>query len=449
MEKIIALDIDQFRIGVCGLNYENVFSSIYSKVKKNTWKLSLFKDTFQKNDGSEIQLQDISNTILWGLNKRHSRRLNAYETFGDVLEQLSSEGTVHLVKCTLAYLANSKYELFEEISPNKLKCSVYIGVSSKNFDELKKIEHNFKGIFSARVDGIEFSITIEKVVLVPKSFCSILEDTIDTRLNFREGEVDLFNGLNYVIDVNDHYINCDVYDNGELIKSENISTGIYELSDRLVQEYKTSCIQYNKRVFQIDKDMVYNVITSNEKLLTVNGNQKVDLTELVNGEVAEETKKVLSYLSKDKDIQYADKIIIRDLKLGIINRSSINRYLEVFGLSCIDFDNKSAKGIYKFGMLFSGDSFLESETKNKELQSKEKNKFSNSEIHEENEKGLENFTKPSLSEMEEAKEENDQLGKFLESSNYFSVKKTEENEIDNILKEQNELLNSLVEVGEN
>lgn len=34
VKKIIALDIDQFRIGVYGPNYEEIFSSMYSEVKK-------------------------------------------------------------------------------------------------------------------------------------------------------------------------------------------------------------------------------------------------------------------------------------------------------------------------------------------------------------------------------------------------------------------------------
>lgn len=44
MKTVIALDIDQFRVGICGSNYEAVFSSLYSDVKKNSWKPSFFME---------------------------------------------------------------------------------------------------------------------------------------------------------------------------------------------------------------------------------------------------------------------------------------------------------------------------------------------------------------------------------------------------------------------
>ena len=160
--------------------------------------------------------------------------------------------------------------------------------------------------------------------------------------------------LNYVIDVSDHYVKCDIYDNGELIKSENISHGIYEFSDPIVQEYKTNCVQNNQRAFQIDKDMVYNVIINNESTLIVNGRQQINLNTLIEAEITEETKKVLSYLTKDQDVQYADNIIVRDSKTGIINQNTVNQYLESFGLHCTSLDReKCQRDIYFWNDFFS------------------------------------------------------------------------------------------------
>lgn len=361
VKKIIALDIDQYRVGICGQNYEEIFSSVYSFVKKNTWKPSLFKKQSNETNGSEILLQGMQKSIYWGITKRYSRRLEAYQTFGNVLEQLENDETVLLVKSVLAYLAENHSELFDKTGEKHLSCSLCIGVSAKSSEELSAMENYFQGEFWAEVNGEKRTILVEEVTLVPKTFGAILENACENYLECKENEIAALSGLNYVLDLSDHYVNCDVYDNGELIKSEGISDGLYEFSDRIVQEYKTSCMQQNKTPFQIDKDMVYNVLVEGKEnnLLTVNGRQQIDLSELIKAESIEETKKVLSCLIKDNDLQYADNIIIRDVDKGIINQKSVDRYLENFGLYCSKLDNKSARGVYAFATLFLGGDFLE------------------------------------------------------------------------------------------
>ncbi|MEO1771815.1 hypothetical protein [Candidatus Enterococcus ferrettii] len=359
VKKIIALDIDQYRIGICGPNYEEIFSSVYAYVKKNTWKPSLFRKQSNESIGSEILLQEMQKAIYWGITKRYSRRLDAYQTFGNVLEHLENNETVMLIRSVLAYLADKRQDLFDKTEDNQMRCSLCIGVSATSSEELSKIETYFKGAFWAEINGEKMTILVEEVTLVPKTFGAILENACENYLECKENEITALSGLNYVLDLNDHYVNCDVYDNGELIKSEQISDGLYEFSDRIVQEYKTSCMQQNKNPFQIDKDMVYNVLTEGNEnnTLTVNGRQQIDLNELIRAESIEETKKVLSCLIKDNDLQYADNIIIRDLEKGIINQKSVDRYLENFGLYCTKLNNKSARGSYTFASIFLGDNF--------------------------------------------------------------------------------------------
>lgn len=446
MKKIIALDIDQFRVGISGPNYQEVFSSLYSNVKRNTWKPSLFKDQ-SEIEGSEIKLEELSEPILWGLKRRQSRRSKAYHSFGQVLDTLASAETVQLVRTVLAYLAGNQPDLFETINETQLKCSLCIGVNSKSSDELNEVAHKFEGEYTTVVDGVAFSIIVDEAVLVPKSFCSILEK--EGNNDEAVERVQSFDGLNYIIDVSDHYVKCDIYDNGELIKSENISQGLYEFSDRIVQEYKTNCVQNNKRAFQIDRDMVYNVITNNESTLVVNGRQQINLEALVEAEITEETKKVLSYLTKDQDVQYADNIIVRDLKRGIINQGTVNQYLENFGLHCISFDNKSAKGIYAFGTVFLGDNFLEGVDEDQRTQSENILQTSNSELVKESNE-MENPDSTSVEiEMAAVQELDERVVGFEE--NVFSATEAEmsdEVEIEDILKEQNELLSSLIDFDE-
>lgn len=362
VKKIIALDIDQYRIGICGLNYEEVFSSVYSFVKRNTWKPSLFKKQSNETNGSEILLEGLQKSIYWGITKRYSRRLEAYQTFGNVLEQLENNQTVLLVRSVLAYLADNQPELFDKTEEKQLSCSLCIGVSAKSSEELSALENYFQGAFWAEVNGEKLTILVEEATLVPKTFGAILENACENYLDCKEDEIAALSGLNYVLDLSDHYVNCDVYDNGELIKSETVSDGLYEFADRIVQEYKTSCMQQNKTPFQIDKDMVYNVLAEGKEnnLLTVNGRQQIDLSEFIKAESIEETKKVLSCLIKDNDLQYADNIIIRDVDKGIINQKSVDRYLENFGLYCTKLNNKSVRGVYAFATLFSGEDFPES-----------------------------------------------------------------------------------------
>lgn len=458
MKKIIALDIDQFRVGVYGSNYEEVFSSVYSDVKKNTWKPSFFNNHIKEVEGSEIELEEASNTIFWGIKRRQSRRSKAYHTFGDALNNVEDSNTIQLVRTVLSYLAGNRREMFEEVNDHQLSCSICIGVSSESADELKKMADKFEGEYSALVDGVEFSIVVEEAVLVPKSFCSLLESD-GRHFESDKHKVQAFDGLNYIIDVNDHYVKCDVYDNGELIKSENISHGIYDFSDRIVQEYKTNCVQNNQRAFQIDRDKVYSIITNSESILVVNGRQQIDLTNVINEEITAETKKVLSYLTKDNDVQYADTIIIRDLKKGIINQSIVDQYLESFGMHCINLDNKGAKGIYTFGTIFLGDNFLNDNEEAHETQSESFLRTPNSEMVEEN-NAMEEDSSVSLGfEMEAAIESEEQVtasehNDFLENELTTAVvdsiqeeqlaKTSNEIEIEDILKEQDELLSSLV-----
>ena len=243
-----------------------------------------------------------------------------------------------------------------------------------------------------------------------------------------------------------------MYDNGELIKSENISHGIYEFSDRIVQEYKTNCVQTDKRPLQIDKDMVYNVITNSESLLVVNGRQQIDLTDLVREETNEETKKVLSYLTKDSDVQYADNVIIRDLESGIINQKSVNRYLESFGLNCVQLDNKSACGIYSFGTIFLGDNFRDRHESKEETQSETILSLSDSEYSEENdtktEKSIVSVSDEGDSDLATVSDQEVEPASISETM--LEEKPTETtDEVADILKEQADLLSSLVGFDDN
>lgn len=147
VKNIIALDIDQFRVGISSTNYKEIFSSVYSGVKKNSWKPSFFNNQTTDIEGSEIKLPDMSETILWGIKKRQSRRTNAYHTFGDVLEQIEEVDSLNLVRSALSYLAKNRRDLFDEVEEDQLKCSIFIGVNSKSSKELMENEQHFEGSF--------------------------------------------------------------------------------------------------------------------------------------------------------------------------------------------------------------------------------------------------------------------------------------------------------------
>lgn len=87
VNKIIALDIDEFRVGVVGYGYQDVRSSVYSEVKKNNLQYLLGKNNepiYLKNKvGKRILLGGSEKEITWGLDKLYSRRSEAYQTFGN------------------------------------------------------------------------------------------------------------------------------------------------------------------------------------------------------------------------------------------------------------------------------------------------------------------------------------------------------------------------------
>ena len=129
VKNIIALDIDQFRVGISSTNYKEIFSSVYSGVKKNSWKPSFFNNQTTDIDGSEIKLPDMSETILWGIKKRQSRRTNAYHTFGDVLEQIEEvqkgnlDVSINLSETTeINILVTSIQNLLNKIKIGRASC---------------------------------------------------------------------------------------------------------------------------------------------------------------------------------------------------------------------------------------------------------------------------------------------------------------------------------------
>lgn len=85
MKKIIALDIDQYRVGVSAPNYEAVFSSLYAEVARDNWKHYLLQQVTGEQETTEILLGGEGQLISWGTEKPLSKRAEAYQSFGDVL----------------------------------------------------------------------------------------------------------------------------------------------------------------------------------------------------------------------------------------------------------------------------------------------------------------------------------------------------------------------------
>ena len=73
VDKIIALDIDEFRVGVVGYGYQDVRSSVYSEVKKNNlqylFRKRIDEPTHSKKTklGNEFFSGGSEQEITWGL----------------------------------------------------------------------------------------------------------------------------------------------------------------------------------------------------------------------------------------------------------------------------------------------------------------------------------------------------------------------------------------------
>ncbi|MHC9001299.1 hypothetical protein [Enterococcus bulliens] len=454
MKHIIGLDIDEYRVGIVANGYHKVLSASYSSVKKNNWKAVLFRDKLGGDHGKRIQLQDSLNAIDWGINHLYSRRPKAYETFGNVLKNLKEPETHAFIKTILSYLVADKQELFDAKYSNTFACSLCIGVSTKSTDDLAAIEQAFTGEFHTMVDGETYTIIVEDVTMIPRTLCAILEDN-HTKVDVDMEEMNFLDGLSYVLDLSDHYLCCDVYEDGEVIKSDYISTGLIALADRVVQEYRTSCLRKGERPFQINSEIVYNLITTaarrSEFVLKVNGQNTIDLTPFVRAEFVEETKKVLSYLKKDNDVQYADSILIRDIQAEVINQKQVDLALETVGLFCKKMDNVCSKGEYLFGeIMWNGQSDLEFAT-DETVQTKAQELLFESVNEEPSRQAY--ISDSSSAQLSEQQYDNDQdVDYFAEESSTQAISSdatddfmTEESSIDldAILKEQLDVLNEL------
>lgn len=355
MKKIIALDIDQYRVGVSAPNYEAVFSSLYAEVARDNWKHYLLQQVTGEQETTEILLGGEGQLISWGTEKPLSKRAEAYQSFGDVLTNLNSSETINFVRTVISYLSKHQWKLFEIVNEQMFQCSVVIAVSSEKLSELKELEKSFVGTFRTVVNGNEVSINIKEVVFVPKTFGAML-GMANQSYFIQNNELNVLNGVNYIIDQNDNYLTMDVYDGGELIKNIRFSGGLYELASQVVEKYRNNIGKNDIKSSEITSEMVYQLIVNqqlgDDYVLFINGKQKVDLTDII-VELSEAlTKKILSYLNQDSDIHLANLVLIRDLEKGLINQKIIDDYLETFEIKSTVLNNKDARGAYLFGLLF-------------------------------------------------------------------------------------------------
>lgn len=454
MKHIIGLDIDEYRVGIVANGYHKVLSASYSSVKKNNWKAVLFRDKLGGDHGKRIQLEESLHAIDWGINHLYSRRPKAYETFGNVLKNLKGPETHAFIQTILSYLVADKKELFDTTRPHVFSCSLCIGVSTKSTDDLAAIEQAFTGEFRTMVDGESYTIIVEDVTMIPRTLCAILEDN-HTKVDVDMEEMNFLDGLSYVLDLSDHYLCCDVYEDGEVIKSDYISTGLIALADRVVQEYRTSCLRKGDRPFQINSEIVYNLITTaarkSEFVLKVNGQNTIDLTPFVRAEFIEETKKVLSYLKKDNDVQYADSILIRDIQAEVINQKQVDLALETVGLFCKKMDNACSKGEYLFGeIMWNGQSDLEFARELPEVQDQTQSETTNLQKETNYQEAEFDVYESDASSAQLSEQNFDYPSEDLASpssesveANEFSVDEESSLDLDSILKEQLEVLNEL------
>ncbi|MBS7576330.1 MULTISPECIES: hypothetical protein [unclassified Enterococcus] len=356
--KIIALDIDQYRVGISTPSYEAVFSSQYSEVTNNNWKFHLLKHVLTDQELTEIQLTEASEVMNWGNKKLTSKRVETYKDFGDVLANLGSLETVNLIRTVISYLARRQRELFDVQDDYNLKCALAIAVSSEKLSELKGLEAQFRGGFSVKINGLQYQIDIEAVTFVPKTFSALLE-TANPTYFIQEDELSVLDGINYIVDFNDHYLDLNVYDNGELINNTHFSDGLYEFASQVNKKYRSEAERANLQIVEIDNDMIYQLIvnqnSNDQYILSINEKQKVDLSEAI-GEVSQQlTKKILSYLNQDSDIHLANLFLIRDLNKGLIIQDILDDFLQQFKLKSKKMNNKDARGAYLFGLLYLGD----------------------------------------------------------------------------------------------
>lgn len=359
VNKIIALDIDEFRVGVVGYGYQDVRSSVYSEVKKNNLQYLLGKNNepiYLKNKvGKRILLGGSEKEITWGLDKLYSRRSEAYQTFGNPLAILGDQKFKTYIKTILSYLVAKRPSLFTEIAEDYFSCSLCLGVATESFDRLADIERQLADEFETVVDGTHYQIRIERVKLIPKSLGAIFESKRND-IHLMLGVEEILAGLTYVIEINDHSLTCDSYENGELIKSSKVTDGLFELAGNVVQDYQENEGDHPAPIFALDHGVVYDMLVTAKKnnpfVVTINGGQTIDLTEIVKKETTALTDQLIDYVNSDQDIQYADTILIRDIPSETINENTVNQALNKMGLSCKVFNNKNALGVYLFGELF-------------------------------------------------------------------------------------------------
>ena len=121
----------------------------------------------------------------------------------------------------------------------------------------------------------------------------------------------------------------------KLIKSTKVTDGLYELAGNVVQAYQENEGNHPTPTFDLDAGVIYDMLVTTKKnnpfIVTINGRQTVDLTEIVKKELTALTDQFIDYVNSDQDVQYADTILIRDISAGTINENTVNQVLAKMG----------------------------------------------------------------------------------------------------------------------
>ena len=303
----------------------------------------------QKTSSDFESKLDEGAVYVWGEDMKVDSPEYIVESIGFGLPRYQSNAFKLQAEFALAELAKD----FEDAKTSLLEVTLVTGVPTEDYNNrqiVKAIEVAFKGDHNVTVDGEVLNIRVSKVLLLPQSLGTIIDQVMDETAKIaQEG---LMSGHVGVVDIGGGTVLIDSIKQMNLSdeKQAQLDAGAFTLYKAIVKEmYKQGYKASEFEVARIIRD------AKNEKYtFSPNGVMNVDITEIVMNERKAFTRKVSRFIAATyKDMSRMPSILITGGAANIIVFDQLKKDIVIAKL-VENSEVANVNGFYKYGLSTKG-----------------------------------------------------------------------------------------------
>lgn len=334
------------------------------------------------NSIHEYELPGQDDIFLWGSD------VSRLKASGNLIET-RSEGNRYtekpfqnLMQMILGFVANEE-NIITPLENNQLTVDVSIGLPTDDYEAnrhlrnsdgsysdpeefsqegyiAKEHEDNYvmflKGDHYVRVDGIEYTITVDHVNISDQPQGTLMSQAYD---KFGQSlNPQILTGQVTEIDFGGLTILTSQYENGRRSnKSDQINEGAYKLAENVARRWNTS-EKANPRL-KVDMNHVLDMLRRHDPeddkyIIHYNKNTDYDVTDIVNDEINMKTELIIDRLKSIPNWDSSEYFLITGGGAHLVNYAMLNEFLNLYGLNAEKVSDPTfanVRGYYIMGML--------------------------------------------------------------------------------------------------